>query len=242
MDISNRMEELVNWLREKVAQAHSKGVVFGVSGGIDSAVIAGVARKAFGKDALGLIMPCHSDDKDEEHARLLAEAIDLEIEKVDLTETYDALLKASFVSDNAMAKANLKPRLRMTTLYYYAQDRGYLVLSGSNLSEFYTGYFTKFGDSAADLMPLANFLKEEVYEMAKLLGVPEVIIDKKPTAGLWQGQTDEDEMGFSYDELDHYIKTGEAEEEIAKKIDRYHRNSAHKRVFPPIFDAGNEKV
>lgn len=241
MEIKERLDSLVNWLIDKVEQAHAKGVVFGLSGGIDSAVVAGAARKAFGENALGIIMPCHSNEEDEKHARLVANTIDLTIEKVDLTETFDTLLRASMVSGNQMAVSNIKPRLRMTTLYYYAQHHNYLVLSGSNLSEFYTGYFTKYGDSGADLMPIANFLKSEVYDLARELGIPDEIINKKPSAGLWPGQTDEQEMGFSYDVLDRFIQSGNASERDAKKISNMHTNSAHKRSFPPIFDAGNAK-
>ncbi|SHG99581.1 NAD+ synthase [Anaerosphaera aminiphila DSM 21120] len=228
-------EPVVNWLREIVKKSNAKGLVFGLSGGIDSAVIAGLAKKAFPNDSLGVIMPCESADEDEEDAILVADRLNLEVEKVDLTNTYRTLLKDSFISDNKMAKSNIKPRLRMTTLYYYAQDRGYLVCGSSNASEFYIGYYTKNGDSGVDILPLVSFLKEEVFEMARELNIPEKIIDKKPSAGLWENQTDEMEMGFTYEELDAHIRGEKIDSDIAKKIEHMHEVSEHKRSFAAMY-------
>ncbi len=236
INIDLKIEELVQWLKDKVIDAKAKGLVFGLSGGIDSAVIAGLAKRAFPNTSLGIMMPCHSEKKDEEHALLVADALDLNICKVDLSETYDVYLKATGLhSDNKMAKANIKPRLRMTTLYYFAQHNNYLVVGSSNKSEMVVGYFTKHGDSGVDLLPLADFVKTEIRELAKALNIPEIIINKPPTAGLWENQTDESEMGFSYEILDKYIETGEGPKEITQKIDRMNKISSHKRAFPPIF-------
>lgn len=233
--MERRIEDLVQWLRQQVKNAGGKGLVFGMSGGIDSAVVGALAKEAFPETSLGLIMPIHSNPKDEEDARLVGKALDLPLIKVDLSETYDALIRASgFTSDSTMALSNVKPRLRMATLYYYGQDRGYLVLGSSNASEFYIGYYTKYGDSGSDMMPLAGFLKDEVYDLARELGIPTRIIEKQPTAGLWEGQTDEDEMGFSYEELNEYIRTGKEGPHV-DKIRRMHKNSEHKRKFPPIY-------
>ncbi|AFS78057.1 NH(3)-dependent NAD(+) synthase NadE [Gottschalkia acidurici 9a] len=229
-------DDLINWLKEKVNDAGSKGVVFGLSGGIDSAVVAALAKRAFPDTSLGVIMPCHSNPQDEEHARLLADTLNLKVLKVDLTDTFDTL--TSEVKDNEsnkLATSNIKPRLRMTTLYYFAQLNNYLVAGPSNKSEFTTGYFTKHGDSAVDIFPIADFVKEEIFELAKYLGVNSEIINKAPSAGLWENQTDEDEMGFGYKDLDHYIKTGEGKKEIVEKIDRMNKISEHKRKFPPMF-------
>ncbi|MDO5301616.1 MAG: NAD(+) synthase [Tissierellia bacterium] len=227
--------QLVQWLKDRVAEAGAKGLVFGLSGGIDSAVIAGLAKRAFGPHALGIIMPIDSHPQDEADARLVAEALDLTVEKVDLTKAYEAMVEASFDSENPMAKANIKPRLRMTTLYYYGQDRGYLVAGSSNASEYHVGYFTKFGDSAVDLLPLVNFVKSEVVELARELEIPEKVIDKKPSAGLYEGQTDELDMGFSYGELDETIQRGTRGQHY-DVIDRMHKSSQHKRVLPPKFE------
>lgn len=230
-----KIMDLVYWLVEKVTDAGAEGVVYGLSGGLDSAVIGAISKIAFPDSSLGLIMPIHSLDQDEIDGRLVAKELDLNIKKVDLTSVYDQLLKVTFEGENLLAKSNIKPRLRMTTLYYYGQELNYLVLGSSNLSEYYTGYFTKHGDSGSDIMPLADFLKTEVYEMAKLLNVPEKIINKKPSAGLWEGQSDEDEMGFSYELLDKKIKGEEIPKDIEKKINKMHNNSEHKRNIPLIY-------
>lgn len=233
--------ELVSWLQKKVKNAGAKGVVFGLSGGIDSAVIAGIAKKAFPDNSLGIIMPCHSDNIDEEHGYLVAKSLQLETTKVDLSNSFDTLLAAMpYKSQHKLAISNLKPRLRMTTLYYYGQSNNYLVLGPSNKSEFTVGYFTKHGDSGVDLLPLVSFVKSEIYDLARHLDIPDIIIEKPPTAGLWENQTDEEEMGFSYKILDNYIKTGEGPDEIVKKIDRMHGGSQHKREYPPIFIPSNK--
>ncbi len=235
-NINLTVDKLVEWLKEKVKEAKAEGLVFGLSGGIDSAVIAGIAKKAFSDNSLGIIMPCHSDPIDEEHGVLVAEKLNLKTARVDLSNSFDVLLNSMTVENkNKMAISNLKPRLRMTTLYYFAQNNNYLVVGSSNKSEFTVGYFTKHGDSGVDLLPLASFVKSEIRELAKVLGIPDIIIEKPPTAGLWANQTDENEMGFSYDVLDNYIKTGEGPEEIVKKIKKMNTISEHKRVYPPIF-------
>ncbi|CAK7071812.1 NAD(+) synthase [Tissierella carlieri] len=235
-NINLTVDKLVEWLKEKVKEAKAEGLVFGLSGGIDSAVIAGIAKKAFPDNSLGIIMPCHSDPIDEEHGVLVAEKLNLKTARVDLSNSFDVLLNSMTVENkNKMAISNLKPRLRMTTLYYFAQNNNYLVVGSSNKSEFTVGYFTKHGDSGVDLLPLASFVKSEIRELAKVLGIPDIIIEKPPTAGLWANQTDESEMGFSYNILDNYIKTGEGPKEIVEKIKRMNTISEHKRVYPPIF-------
>ena len=228
--------ELVEWLQLNVKKANAKGVIFGLSGGIDSAVMAGLAKKAFPESSLGVMMPCHSNPIDEEHARLVSESLDLKTIKVDLSNSFDLLLESiDTEKKNKMAVSNIKPRLRMTTLYYLAQTNNYLVVGPTNKSEYIVGYFTKHGDSSVDLLPLASFVKSEIYELAKSLNIPKIIIEKPPTAGLWEDQTDEEEMGFGYDVLDKYINTGEAPENIKQKIDRMYNISEHKRNYPPIF-------
>ncbi len=235
-NIDKICNELIEWLQLKVKEANAEGLVFGLSGGIDSAVVAGLAKNAFPNNSLGIIMPCHSDPIDEEHGRMIADKLDLRIDKVDLSSSFDVLFQ-SIPEENKskMAISNLKPRLRMTTLYYYAQNNNYLVVGPSNKSEFTVGYFTKHGDSGVDLLPIVSFVKSEVRELAKYLGIPDIIIEKPPTAGLWKNQTDEDELGFSYDVLDHYIKTGEGPKEIVKKIKKMNERSEHKRIYPAIF-------
>lgn len=235
-NIQNLCSEIVNWLRDTVKESGSRGLVFGLSGGIDSAVVAALAKKAFPDDALGIILPCHSNPEDEEHARLVAKALDIETKKVDLTNVYDLFLSELDTStQNILALSNIKPRFRMTTLYYYAQVKKYLVAGTSNKSEFTVGYFTKHGDSGVDILPIVDLLKEEVFELARYLKIPDLIINKTPTAGLWEDQTDEKEMGFSYKELDGYIKTGEADQNIKEKIEKMYKRSEHKRRFPLMY-------
>lgn len=237
MRLEQVKEDIVLWLQERVGEAGAKGVIFGLSGGIDSAVVAALAKEAFGNQVLGLIMPCHSQEEDEIHANILAEALGIPTQKVDLSQTFDTLLAhCNITSDSSLAKANIKPRLRMTTLYYYAQTYGYLVCGTSNKSEWTVGYYTKYGDSGADLLPIADLVKHEVRDLAKILKVPEIIIEKPPSAGLWKGQTDEEEMGFGYDMLDAYIEGKEVPASIGQRIEEMHRKTAHKRRFAYQFE------
>lgn len=234
---SSEIDVIVQWLKDKVDEAGAKGVVFGLSGGIDSAVVAGLSKKAFPNNSLGIIMPIYSNPQDEIDAMKVAEAFDINISKVDLSNVYDSFMGSlNFEGENKLASANLKPRLRMMTLYYYAQEMGYLVCGTSNKSEWHVGYFTKHGDSGVDLLPIINFVKTEVRQLAKELKVPVDIIEKPPTAGLWVGQTDEKEMGFTYEVLDNYIRTGEGSGEFIDKINRMNKISSHKRQFPVAYE------
>ena len=233
----NIINQCEQWLYEKVEEAHASGIVLGLSGGIDSSVLAALGCEALGREkVLGIIMPCHSIDEDEQDAKLLIEALDLNFIRVDLTGVFDLMLKSVGGELNSLTKSNMKARLRMVTLYAVAQSKNFLVCGTSNKSEYETGYFTKFGDSGVDLMPLANFLKREIREIAKILNVPEKIITKAPSAGLYEGQTDEGDMGFSYDVLDEYLTTGKIDDEKAReRIDVMRRRSEHKRKPIPIF-------
>lgn len=236
-------EELVNyieaWLKERVSDAGARGIIVGLSGGIDSAVVAALGLKAFGREnLLTLIMPCHSDPNDQADAILVADSLNINYKIIELDKAFDALTQ-EFLNNNIevskMSQANLKARLRMASLYAAAQSLNLLVCGTSNRSEYETGYFTKYGDSASDLLPLADLLKTEVRAMARYLNIPDKIIVKAPSAGLWANQTDEDEMGFSYEQLDRYLETGEAEPDIKLKIQAMHARSEHKRRPAPIF-------
>lgn len=238
MKSAQTVEQVVDWLQDYARSAGSNGVVFGLSGGLDSAVVAGLAVRAFGEEALGIIMPCYSDPGDAEHAELCAQALGLSVITVDLDKPFDVLCQALSVTDATpqLAVANIKPRLRMLTLNYYAAERHALVLGGTNRSEWITGYFTKHGDTGVDLMPIAALVKRQVRELAVYLGVPQVIIDKAPSAGLWPGQTDEAEMGFTYNQLDDYILTGTVDANIKQTVDRMQERSEHKRRLPLIYE------
>lgn len=228
---------LVSWLQQYAHEAGADGAVFGMSGGIDSAVVSVLCKKAFNENAFGLIMPCYSDENDEIDARLVADKFDIKYHTVVLDKVYDEFLNIVEKSNNCMAKANIKPRLRMTTLYYYAGIKNYLVVGSENKSELTVGYFTKYGDGGADLWPIGNLVKSQVKQLASYLNIPKEIIEKTPTAGLWSGQTDEREMGITYDELDRYIVTGQATtSEIETRIKALHKQSEHKRRLPQIPD------
>lgn len=235
MDAEKMAKKLTQWIKQKVTAAGAKGAVFGMSGGIDSSVIAALCIRAFPKTSLGIIMPCHSIDEDERHAEMVAKIFTVPTRLVRLDDIVDDYLNIlpDFKADASLkrlALANLKARMRMVTLYYAANELNYLVVGSGNRSELTVGYFTKYGDSGVDILPLGNLVKKEVRELALYLGVPEEIISKPPSAGLWAGQTDESEMGFTYEALDNYILTGNAPGALKKRIDVMNARSAHKKI------------
>ncbi len=239
MDAELMAKKLVDWIKEKVIAAGCKGTVLGMSGGVDSSVAAVLCINAFPKNTLGLIMPCHSIAEDRVHAEAVVKQFSIPTKTVVLDDIYDAYKKIlpDFKPDKSLtqlAQANLKARLRMITLYYTANQLKYLVVGSGNRSELTVGYFTKHGDSGVDILPLGNLVKKEVRELARYSGIPQEIITKAPSAGLWAGQTDEGEMGFTYEALDNYILTGKAPEELKKRIEGMRAASAHKCTTPPI--------
>jgi NAD+ synthase len=230
---------LTAWIAVEVAAAGGAGVVYGLSGGIDSAVVAALAERAFPHHSLGVVMPCHSDPQDAEDAHVVAHHFDVPTTTVDLGPVYDVLVETLSASstdlpESRLATANLKPRLRMTTLYAFANQLDYRVLGTGNRSEISVGYFTKYGDGGADFLPLGGLVKSEVRDLARHLQVPERIIEKPPSAGLWPDQTDEGEMGLTYEELDAYLLTNEASPAVKAKVDAMHAASEHKRALPRI--------
>jgi len=229
--------------------AGARGYVFGLSGGIDSAVVAKLCQLAFPQRVLGVILPCYSHPQDAEDARLVASAFAIPTARVDLGSAFDALTESlqhavkglprqvdSVDIKQQMPDANLKPRLRMASLYFIANSMNYLVAGTGNRSELTLGYFTKHGDGGVDVLPIGGLLKSEVYALARDLGVPDRVIEKPPTAGLWVGQTDEAEMGFSYDTLEAFLTKGASAVPagIAERIEQFRRTSDHKRELPPI--------
>jgi len=239
MNTEQVADKLISWIKDTVLAAGCKGAVVGMSGGLDSSVVAVLCCRALPQNTLGVIMPCRSSQKDQEHASAIADKFSIPTKIVILDTVFDTLLKA--LPDNKadstlsqLAEANLKARLRMLTLYYFANQLKYMVVGASNRSELSVGYFTKYGDGGVDIIPLGNLVKGQVRELASFLGIPQQIIDKPPSAGLWQGQTDEDELGLSYEELDRYLVTGEASNELRKKIEAMIAASNHKRLPPPI--------
>ncbi|MHA1459325.1 MAG: NAD+ synthase [Promethearchaeota archaeon] len=198
-----------NWIKNYVKSANAENIVVGLSGGIDSAVTATLCTKALGnKKVFGLSLPCGSISQDLEDAKLVAKSLEIDFTILDLNRVQDKFLEIIGFNnkDNKMARANLKPRLRMTALYFYGQSKGNSLVAGtSNRAELMIGYFTKYGDGAADFEPLASLYKQEIRKLAKFLNVPGRIITKPPSAGLWAGQTDEGEIGLTYDTLDEIL-------------------------------------
>ena len=235
MNIEELAEKLIAWIKEKVLASGHKGVVLGMSGGIDSSIVAILCQRALPQSTLGVLMPCYSSQEDEEHALAVASKFSIPTKTVVLDSVFDTLLKVLPDDSGAsqLAKANLKARLRMLTLYCFANQLKYMVVGSSNRSELAIGYFTKYGDGGVDIIPLGNLVKGQVRELASFLGIPQEIIDKPPSAGLWPGQTDEGELGFSYDELDRYLVTGEASDEVRRKIESMMAAGDHKRQPPP---------
>jgi len=227
--------KIVSWIKQKVKNSGSKGIVLGLSGGIDSAVVAALCKEAVGKNSLlVLFMPCNSHKQDLLDAKLVASWLGLKLKLVDLSGVYNSFLKVLPAAGN-LAKNNLKPRLRMNTLYYFANKLNYLVCGTGNKSELLVGYFTKYGDGGVDILPIADLFKRQVRKLAQELKIPQNIIAKPPTAGLWQGQTDEGEMGISYNELDDILdrlcnnKKQAASSNKVNKVKRMFKNSEHKR-------------
>ncbi len=205
LDYTLVIEGITSFIRENVEKADAGGVVIGISGGIDSATTAYLAARALGKEkVLGLIMPYY-ENGDVEDAKLVCESLGIEYKVVSVKPIVDSFVAQLGFQPNKRSLGNIMARTRMVLLYAHANQLNRLVLGTSNRSEFLTGYFTKWGDGASDYAPLINLYKTEVWEVAKLLGVPERIIEKKPTAGLWEGQTDEDELGISYRLLDEIL-------------------------------------
>jgi len=232
--------KISNWIKEQVNKAGAKGIVLGISGGLDSAVVATLSKIALGKNVLGLIMPCRSNPEDQRYADLLTKKINIKTQIIELTPIYDISLKA-LPPASKMAAANIKARLRMTTLYYFASKLNYLVAGTGNKSELTIGYFTKYGDGGVDILPIGNLLKTEVRNLAKQIGVPDELIKRPPSAGLWEGQTDEGEMGITYEELDKTITAIEKNDinncnpKTLKKVKELISKSAHKKHLPLAF-------
>jgi NAD+ synthase len=231
--------KLTDWMRERVLAARKAGVVLGLSGGIDSSVVAALCKRAFPDTTLAVIMPCHSVETDIEYAKAVAQKYRIYTETVDLAPIFDSFLQTlpSFngrQDNEKLTQANIKPRLRMITLYYLASQFGYLVVGTGNRSELSTGYFTKYGDGGVDIMPLANLVKQQVRELAAYLDIPKEIIRKPPSGGLWEGQTDEGELGITYNDLDRYLTTGESPDALKQRIESLNAASAHKRAMPQV--------
>ncbi|HIV74239.1 MAG TPA: NAD(+) synthase [Candidatus Pseudogracilibacillus intestinigallinarum] len=233
------VEKIKVWLQNQVKQANANGLIVGVSGGLDSAVIANLIKRAFPNDSLGVIMPINSNPTDLKDAEAVVQACHITSMNVDLTATHALMIEtiqqevnrvSEWHEKNArIADANLRARLRMSTLYTIANNYNYLVVGTDNMAEWFTGYFTKYGDGGVDLQPIVDLTKQEVRELAHFLHVPVEVIEKNPSADLWVGQTDEEEMGTTYAYIDAYLKGEEIPEKDKEVIEQLHARTEHKR-------------
>lgn len=219
--------KIKEWIEKILKESNANGFVYGVSGGIDSALICAIASNFFPKTSLALRMDIYNSNNDVRDANLVIEHFNVNSEVINLEDIYELFLKK--VEHNSLSSMNLKSRLRMNTLYYYAQLKNYLVCGTSNACELYTGYFTKYGDSGSDFMPLANLTKDDVYQCSKILNVPEQIIQKSPSAGLFENQKDEDDLKVKYSEIDAFLKGEKISKESENRIIELHKKSEHKR-------------
>jgi NAD+ synthase len=240
-------QKITGFIYEYIQNTRLEGVVLGLSAGIDSSLVATLAVQAIGPDGVhGIIMPTKVTDDSEnvEDAKMLAETLGISVE---IIEIGPILERYSGMNLEGLALGNLKARIRMTILYARANQKHRLVIGTGNKSELMTGYFTKYGDGGVDLLPIADLYKADVRGLSRHVGVPQKIIDKVPTAGLFPGQTDEGEMGVSYEELDTVLflkyENGLPDSEIERygieleKIDRVtdlYSRSQHKREPVPI--------
>jgi len=241
-DYKKEKDERISFIKNLVATAKVNGIVFANSGGKDAALV-GILCKLACDNTLSLALPCgvkRNYESDLTDAALLTNQYGIESKTISLTATRDQLTniitQAAPITETAIGY--LAPRLRMVTLYAIANSENRLVAGTSNRSEIYTGYSTKWGDGAYDFNPIADLTATEVLEFLRFLGAPNSIIEKAPSAGLFEGQTDEAEMGITYASLDNFLQTGYAEEKDATVINRLHTISAHKRKPPVMYNQG----
>ena len=238
-DYQAEFERRVEFIRNMLEKASVHGIVYGNSGGKDC-TLTGILCKAACDDTVGVILPCASKqnyESDTDDALAVARQFGIETRTVDLTAVRAALLEqlAQVTEMTDASTANIAPRLRMTALYAIAASENRLVAGTGNRSEAYMGYFTKWGDGAYDFNPIADLTATEVIEFLKFLNAPKSITEKAPSAGLYEGQTDEKEMGISYASIDAWLLHGTATQGDLAVIERYHTGSEHKRRLTPVY-------
>ena len=225
IDCEKTKDAIVEFIKSKVSDSKTDGIVVGLSGGIDSTLIAYLSCEAVGKEnVFGIIMPSATTPaEDSIHGIEIAQNLGIEYKEIAIDSILNKYLTLTQLEENSLAIGNLKARIRMSIIYYYANAKNYLVSGTGNKSEILIGYFTKHGDGACDMEPIGDLYKTEVYKLSEFLNIQKEIIDKPPRAGLWTNQTDEDEIGMSYDLLDKilylYTEKDMKEIEIAEKLD-----------------------
>ncbi|WP_044469587.1 NAD(+) synthase [Mannheimia massilioguelmaensis] len=234
------VDYLVAWLENQRTELYGMdGYTLGVSGGIDSAVCLHLLART-NAPIQALVLPAAvSSQEDVNDAQAVLKSAGVSGQIISIAPWYDlimAQLQPALYAEPErvnVLKGNLMARLRMIALFTTAQSHRSIVLGTDNAAEILTGYFTKFGDGAADVLPLAELRKEQVFELGRYLGVPKSVLEKKPSAGLWEGQTDEGEMGVTYAEIDAYLRGEPVSEQALKQIQFWHNRSHHKRMSPP---------
>ena len=233
MDLRSYLKEIEKFLKDYLEKAHCDKYVLGVSGGVDSSLVAAILKSAVGKERVHcLIMPIDSIKEDTEDGLTLVKDLDLPYDVIDNSEAFNAYKKEfarNGIELDRSTLGNLKARMRMATLYAVAQKEHGLVVGTDNADERCVGYYTKHGDGACDILPIAHLIKAEVVEAAKIYGVRDHLAERVPSAGLYEGQTDETEMGVSYADLDAYILGKEISEAAKNRIQHLERVSAHKK-------------
>lgn len=256
MNIGTEVDNLVEFIRETVSTAKKCGCVVGVSGGVDSAVVVALCKKAFPNTTLGINLPRFENLDSSKRAQELCENLDIPhivapIFMEDVVSPYK-----HFSYDNStikeeenpfrskMAEGNYSARLRMARLYFYAELLDSLVVGTDNATENYLGFFTKYGDGGVDINPIGEYYKDEVYELASYLNVPESILKATPSAELFEGHTDEDELGMIYETINKAIRIlkgdvpndGSVGDDILKKLEAMHLVTTHKRLVPSNYN------
>nr|WP_296894740.1 NAD+ synthase [uncultured Methanobrevibacter sp.] len=217
--------DITEFIKQKVSEANTDGIVVGLSGGIDSTLSAYLACEALGKDKVfGIIMPSTTTPTDDKlHGIDIAQKLGIDYKEIAIDSILNEYLSMTQLEEDELSIGNLKARIRMSIIYYYANAKNYLVSGTGNKSEILIGYFTKYGDGACDIEPIGDLYKNDVYELAKFINVPQEIIEKPPRAGLWNNQTDEEEIGMSYDLIDQilylYTEKDMKNSEIAEKLE-----------------------
>ena len=244
-DYAKIRQDIQSFLKNKVLEKKSNGVVFGLSGGIDSITVAFLCSKIFEKKTLALVMPDSNVSPSSEAGDALKVVGELGIDYklIDISQIHK--MYSNHLEPDDLALGNLRARIRANIIYYYANLKNLLVLGTSDRSEYLIGYYTKFGDGSADLLPIVSLYKTQLREFAKTLGVPNNIITKKSSPNLWEGHIAEDELGITYEEIDSIlhclekelsindiVKKTEIEKEFVEKIYQMHENSWHKRLPP----------
>lgn len=240
MNFEKVVEKICSFINDFVGLSGAEGVVIGLSGGVDSSTVAYLCCRALGSEGVfGLIMPERgvTPEQDVEDAIKVAKNLSIGFKLIEINDIIEVLKKKAG-EGSRMAEANLKPRVRMILNYYHANSMNKLVVGTGNKSELMVGYFTKYGDGGVDFLPIGDLYKTEVFQLAAYLGVPREIIEKKPSAALWPGQTDEGEMGITYAELDEILKLIERgerrDDEKFQKVLKMVERSRHKREMPPV--------